>query len=751
MAPDKRPTSGDTSIAALALAALEAIPDASVMVFDAGLRYLVARGPGIGKSEILPPGLEGRAAVEAHGSEWWAVLEPLYRAALKGDTRSVEVESAAEKRWYRLKTGPLRGPAGGIVGGVAFALDITEQRLADERYFALFDNVPDAMVVVDRAGLIRLANPAAGELFGYPGADLIGASVETLLPARFRDHHRGHRGDFNLHPRSRPMGGGLELMGCRQDGSEFPVDVSLSSTGTNDDLLVTAVIRDIEADAATAASLTLLESLQESAPVGIVFVDRAYRIQRINATLAAIGGAPIEDQVGRLVSEIVPALWPQLEPKCRQVLDTGEALLNQSVTVAIPGAPGPPATFLTNYFPVRVRGETVGIGVITVDITDRQASAEFRQAVMDNMAEGLYVLDGQGRLDYVNEAAIAMLGFSFEELRGRHLHDLIHFQHADGSAFPSEECEIQVARASGHSTRKTDDAYTRKDGTIFPIAYSGSPLQRGTLGTTGHEIVVAFHDISDVKSEQTRGQRELDTLAWVGRVRDALDEDRMVLYSQPILPLSGGEPGEELLIRMVARDGGLILPGSFLPAAEKYGLVGALDRWVITQAVRLASVGRHVHVNLSAASVGNLDVLNVIREQIGEAKADPSRIVFEITETALMGNLEAGEEFCRGINELGASVSLDDFGTGFGSFTYLKHLSIRYLKIDVDFVRDLGHNEANQHLVQGIVNLAKGFGLHSIAEGVEDAETLQLLRGYEVDFAQGYFIGRPAPTEAGLS
>jgi EAL domain-containing protein (putative c-di-GMP-specific phosphodiesterase class I) len=123
-------------------------------------------------------------------------------------------------------------------------------------------------------------------------------------------------------------------------------------------------------------------------------------------------------------------------------------------------------------------------------------------------------------------------------------------------------------------------------------------------------------------------------------------------------------------------------------------------------------------------------------------------VVFEITETALMGHIEAGEAFARGITDIGCALALDDFGTGYGSFTYLQKLPIAFLKIDIEFVRDLVSNKANQHLVQATVNIAQGFGQQTIAEGVEDAETQDLLREYGVDLVQGFHIGHPEPLPA---
>jgi EAL domain-containing protein (putative c-di-GMP-specific phosphodiesterase class I) len=274
------------------------------------------------------------------------------------------------------------------------------------------------------------------------------------------------------------------------------------------------------------------------------------------------------------------------------------------------------------------------------------------------------------------------------------------------------------------------------------VAYSAAPLRAGT-GIDG--VVVVFRDTSDEQAEAERLKRELDALAWVGRTRDAIDENRLRLYSQPIVPLAGGEPSQELLLRMIGRDGETILPGSFLPVAEKYGLIAEIDRWVIGQAIQVVARGQRVEANLSAESIGDLNLLSLIERELRRSGADPSNLVIEITETALMKHIDAGEAFAHGLKDLGCMIALDDFGTGFASLTYLKKLPVDYIKIDLDFVQDLATNKANQHLVQGIVNLARGFESKTIAEGVEDAETLDLLHEYGVDYAQGFHLGRAIP------
>jgi EAL domain-containing protein (putative c-di-GMP-specific phosphodiesterase class I) len=242
-------------------------------------------------------------------------------------------------------------------------------------------------------------------------------------------------------------------------------------------------------------------------------------------------------------------------------------------------------------------------------------------------------------------------------------------------------------------------------------------------------------------------KRALDALAWVGRTRDALDEHRLILYSQPIVPLADDKPSEELLLRMIGREGEIIRPAAFLPTAEKYGLIGEIDKWVITQAAELAAQGKRVHANLSALSISNLHLLAHIERALREAEANPSDLVFEITETALVEDLDAGAAFARGLCDIGCELALDDFGTGYSGFSILKKLPIKYLKIDLEFVLDLVSNPSNQHVVKAIVSLAEGFGQKTVGEGVEDGATLALLSDYGVDYAQGYHLGRPDTLE----
>jgi PAS domain S-box-containing protein len=489
-------------------------------------------------------------------------------------------------------------------------------------------------------------------------------------------------------------------------------------------------------------TVALLQSIEAAAPVGFKLVNRDLRVVRINDTLAQISGMSADEVLGRTVQEMTPELWPHVEDVYRRALG-GETICGLDVSMASADAPTQMRHWLASYYPVRIDDEIIGVGNVVVEITDRKDAEEFRRIVMDNMAEGLLALDGEGFVTFVNPAASQMLGWTEEELCRRAMHEAVRFHRSDGTELPPSECPILGVLTTGRPVRITDDAFTCRDGSLLPVAYSAAALGNGTANKG---VVVVFRDITEQQKEQANLQRELATLSWVGRIRDAIDEDRLVLYSQPIVPLTDGRPSEELLLRMIGRNGEVILPGAFLPVAERYGLITEIDRWVITQAIRLAAQSnRTIEANISATSIEASNLVAFIERQIQREGADPANLVFEITETALMKDVTAGTEFARGLREIGCGLALDDFGTGYGSFTYLKNLPLTYVKIDIEFVRDLTTNPANRHVVAAIVSLAKAFGLQTIAEGVENEETLTLLRADGVDFAQGFHLGRPKP------
>jgi PAS domain S-box-containing protein len=372
-----------------------------------------------------------------------------------------------------------------------------------------------------------------------------------------------------------------------------------------------------------------------------------------------------------------------------------------------------------------------------------ELSRQFLTAIVDNMAEGLITEDGEHKITFVNSAAERLLGWRGAEVIGKFGHELYHYQRPDGSEYPVEECPVSAVWTSGEVVRGDHDMFTCRDGKLLPVAYSASPLQTDAI----HGAVIVFQDITEQAAERFRVERELDKLSWVGRIRDALDQDRFVLYAQPIVDLKTNEVHQnELLIRMVSLSGEIVPPDSFLPTAEEFGLISEIDRWVVGQTARLAAQGFRVEFNLSAKSVVDPNVLAIVRSAFEAHGTPPGNVVCEITETALLRDTAAAEAFVKGLNSLGCKVALDDFGAGYGGFSYLKRLPVSYLKIDREFVLDLPQETSSRHVVSAVVSLAKAFSLQTVAEGAEDQATLDALKKLGVDYVQGYVIARPGPT-----
>jgi EAL domain-containing protein (putative c-di-GMP-specific phosphodiesterase class I) len=252
-------------------------------------------------------------------------------------------------------------------------------------------------------------------------------------------------------------------------------------------------------------------------------------------------------------------------------------------------------------------------------------------------------------------------------------------------------------------------------------------------------------DITERKEREAVLRAQLSELSWLGDITRAIAEDRFELHAQPIVDLSN----RELLLRLRAPGGELVAPADFLPAAEKYGSVREIDRWVISRGAELASRGQNVEINLSAVSLADPGLIAHIVDELARTDADPARLVFEITETALLSGAETAIHLANQLRTRGCRFALDDFGTGYAGFHYLKALPLDFLKIDREFVRDPVTHEPDHRVIEAVVGLARGFGLRTIAEGVEDESTFDLLKLWGVDLAQGYHLGHPTPIELG--
>ena len=490
-----------------------------------------------------------------------------------------------------------------------------------------------------------------------------------------------------------------------------------------------------------------LETLFSAMNDAVVVLDHDLRIVDLNPAFARLKGA----DRARLLGTVPPwPGWTAVDDAAfeviRRALDTG---VSQG-RVRMPRSDG--VHFTADVTVTRIEGPDGEPRLVSAihDVTELEAARDeatstrdYLEAVTTAMVEGLYATDADGRITYINAAAAAMLGWTVEELIGVRAHDTFHETRPDGRPYSIEECP--VIGCTPPETRKEGvrDTFLRRDGSRLRAVVSAAPFSaNGSAGGT----VVAFSDGQALWEEEQRHEHELSQVAWVGRVREALDDDRLLLYAQPIVDAASGDVVQhELLLRMRGPTGTILAASDFLPSAERFGLMGRIDRWVVLEAVALAARGIPVEFNLSAGSFADASVLVELENAVHGAAIDPALIVVEVTETALINAESATRRALERIQRLGCRVAIDDFGTGFGGLTYVKRFPVDILKIDVEFVTDALHSEQSRSVVHSVVELAGGLGLSTVAEGVEDAATFALMQTLGVSHIQGFHVGRPTP------
>lgn len=371
------------------------------------------------------------------------------------------------------------------------------------------------------------------------------------------------------------------------------------------------------------------------------------------------------------------------------------------------------------------------------DGSRRVRQANLQEALLDQIDASVVVADMSGLIISWNSGAEVLYGWTSAEAVGRNARELI----VPEDALQAEQLMVHLQRDGRWDGELL---VRRKDRSLF-TAYVRNRLICDEDGAPSAVVGVAV-DVTARVAAETELLRDAKALACLDRLENAIAEDRLVLHAQPIVDLRTGQVVQrELLLRMREPDGRIAPPGEFLPVAENYALMGEVDWWVIKQATKLAGAGCPVQANISARSVGDPDVLEHIERCLRQRAVPPGMLVFEITETAILEDQQAAQTFAERLHALGCKVALDDFGTGYGTLTYLKQMPVDFIKLDIEFVRDLVSSTASRHVVQAVVGLARDFGVQTVAEGVEDAETLELLGRFGVDFAQGFYIARPEP------
>jgi PAS domain S-box-containing protein len=331
-------------------------------------------------------------------------------------------------------------------------------------------------------------------------------------------------------------------------------------------------------------------------------------------------------------------------------------------------------------------------------------------------------VDSVGYFTSLNAGWGRLLGWTKEELTSRPFADFIH-------ASDRQRTWEQVARAMGPD-RPAVEFESR-----FKARGGGWRWLRWNVGSDGEAWFAVVFDVTEEKETERR-------------LRQLLTGDRLLAYAQPILDQGRRVVAqEELLVRMRDEDvaARVMQPAEFVPDAERMGLIGLVDRWMVSQALAMAIRGRRMEVNLSAHSIHDAAFVAELEESVRNAGPSATNLVFEITQRTALNDPEVALEFTQRLAPLGCQFALDDFGVDLGSLASLGSMPVSFLKIDSSLVRQVVQTPEDQAMIRGIVAIARELRVQTVAEGIEDHATLELLHGFGVDYAQGYLIGRPAP------
>ncbi len=537
----------------------------------------------------------------------------------------------------------------------------------------------------------------------------------------------------------------------------------------------------------------------DSAPIGITItrVDEAgvARFVEVNAAMAAIVGRPAAALVGRPTSVIAhPDDHGDETQRTRWLADGAPETSGEMRLVRADG----------EVRWVHFRGAPIGDGTIVAQIQDvterRQYESDLEHLASHDALTGVL---NRRSFEAALDSALAHVRRHGDQAAVLTL-DVDNFKHVnDTYGHAAGDAVLRAAADALQQRLRATDELGRLGGDEFGVILSRT--DPAAARTVARELVDALRDLRvpvgerSVRVTASAGLRALDPaeardagallaeadmamydakergrdrlvvvrpgdlqparirarIRWSERIRDALESGGFALYEQPILRLADDVVDRsEMLIRLVEPDGRVVEPAAFLSVAERFGQIQAIDRWVVREAIALlaarqaAGDDRTMEVNLSGDSISDPSVVDFIVAQVRSAEIDPSALIFEVTETSAIGNLPQARDLAERLTELGCGFALDDFGAGFGSFAYLKHLPLGIIKIDGQFVRELRTSHADQVTVRAIVAVAQGLGKETVAEFVEDAETLELLRELGVDRAQGYYVGAPVSASA---
>lgn len=540
-----------------------------------------------------------------------------------------------------------------------------------------------------------------------------------------------------------------------------------------------------------------LQSILDNAGEGIFTVDRFGRIETFNQAAEVLFGTTEEEVINQNISKLIPEfhlIKHKDEVLSNKLLKKRKLLNIEKETMGL--------TRNGDAFPISIRlgkvileGEIIYVALVS-DISERKDMVDrLKELAERDSLTGLYnrhfFMDELDRLiersQRKSHIKAALLYFDLDNfkyvndtmghLAGDHTlretakvltnrvraSDLVVRLGGDEFAIILYESDLQQAQyAADAYRRQLSEHVFQYDGKMLDIGCSvGVAMFEQNIATKEELLVradLACHIAKRAgrnrvyffqeKDKQNTDAMSMD-MGWARRIKNSIENNLFVTNCQPIMNMKTGKiTSYEILIRMRDDCGELIMPSGFLPSAERFGLMQDIDKWVIKHSMRNIIGKKNSHraryaINLSAKSIGDDEILALIEAELDRSAVNPNNIVFEVTENSAIHNVNNAVEFLTKLKKLGFKTALDDFGVGYSSFSYLKDFPVDYVKIDKSFVQNLVNDKVKKAIVSSMNDIAHALGKETVAEYVEDKETVDFLGSIGVDFCQGYYIGQP--------
>jgi diguanylate cyclase (GGDEF)-like protein/PAS domain S-box-containing protein len=671
------------------------------------------------------------------------------------------------------------------------------------RYRALFDNVVDGVFQSTAAGELISVNPAFVHMLGFDDGQELRERTFAELFAEPKERERlmselttyGVVRNFEYRLRRRD---GRVIVAV--ENSRVVADAAgkvLYYEGT-----VTDVTQRKAAERALFNEKERAEVTLQSIGDAVVTTDADGNVEYLNPVAEQLTGWPRREAEGKRIEDIIVLTHestgePADNPVVRCLAEGRVVGLTDSVVLK--SRAGAAIAIQDSAAPIRDRnGNVVGAVMVFHDVgQERQLHRKLayfashdsltglinRREFEERLAAALKAVQKSSATSYalmymdldqfkvVNDTC----GHGAGDLLLRQLGDVLHTRLRAGDdvlarlggdefAVLLADCDVQRAVQVAESLREALAAFrfTWRDNALqIGVSIGIVPVQADSesVGSLMSAADVACYVAKDLGRNRIHVYEEGDAaerhqeMLWVARINRALEEERFELFYQPIVPIGPRRdvwPHYELLLRLRDERGEIVAPTSFIPAAERYNLMPSLDRWVVSHTLEtLVYRGQSdeapytLAINLSGTTLNDSRFLDFVLDELTAAGVVPGALCFEITETAAITNLGQVVNFMRALKARGCLFSLDDFGTGLSSLTYLKNLPVDYVKIDGQFIRNVTHDAADESVVEAIALMARAFKIETIAERVESYAVLKRLGEIGVSFAQGFFVAVP--------